>query len=46
MVLQFNEISKQVLPKMAELMMAGTFAGFIELNETSKDEYKFFKKLK
>lgn len=45
MVLQFNEISKQVLPKTAELMMAGTFAGFIELNETSKDEYKFFKKL-
>ncbi len=45
MVLQFNEFSEQVLLKTTELMMAGTFAGFIELNEISKDEYKFFKKL-
>ena len=39
MVLTFAEVSEQVLPISAEMTMRGTFAGFMELNETSKDSY-------
>ena len=39
MVLTFAEVSEQVLPINAEMTMRGTFAGFVELNETSKDSY-------
>lgn len=44
-VLTFAEVSEQVLPISAEMTMRGTFAGFIELNETSKDSYTNYQRL-
>lgn len=45
MVLTFTEVSEQVLPMSAEMTMRGTFAGFMELNETSKDSYTNYQRL-
>ncbi|MEL7479239.1 MAG: hypothetical protein AAGJ17_10215 [Pseudomonadota bacterium] len=45
MVLTFTEVSGQVLPINAEMTMRGTFAGFMELNETSKDSYTNYQRL-
>lgn len=45
MLLTFTEVLEQVLPLSAEMTMRGTFAGFMELNETSKDNYTNYRLL-